>query len=580
MNVRRKLEIAACSKGGFFARLCNAPLAIVLLFFLFTLPFSFHYQLYYPDEMYYTDGALTMQQDGDFLTPKHWSGSSRFNKPILTYYVVLAGHTLFGTSPFSSRIFFLIAGACTVLLVFFAAETINGNKKTALLSAMIAASHPTIILSSTRSIPDILLALFLSLSVLGLAGIIRFGNKVPVKYLWFFYLGLALAFSVKGLPAVALGGLAWLFLLMNPWGRISFRTLWHWPSVLVSLGVAFWWFAAMYSIHGVFFLGGFLGDQVGVRMGSAWLRSLFQFGLALVLVVALFFPWFVFLPWKRKKIAPIFSEFSSGQKSFFILVIIWVVAIVIMSALVTKFYERYLLPVVPAMAIALAMSLVHFDFGRHKMSWILLRLLNGINVLIVALALLISVILGATLLNWVILIISVCVLVLSFSKQRVGQYLPQWVSINVLLILFVSSILTSLISLPGMGEQAKQFIAERHEPITGTVAFSGNQYHGSRIRLGLGLPVRVDNFEEGTGSGHLQHYAYCIVDEKIKNEVDHTNWTCEIMTSTWEKIPAVEIFLSLFTGKFDEVKSNNQRKYYWIERKDLNDIDQVPNVSQ
>jgi len=580
MNLQLKSDTCRKYFRSLFDGYGSKPLFIVLAFFLFTLPFASHYHLYYPDEMYYTDGALCMQQEGDYLTPRHWSGAERFNKPILTYYVVLLGHSLFGVSPFSSRILFLLAGSITILLVFFAARIISRNDRTAALSAMIVSSHPTLILSSTRSIPDILLALFLTLSVLGIAGILRFGNKTPVKYLWFFYLGIALAFSVKGLPAVALGGLAWLYLLINPWKKIAFSKVWHWPSIVSSLAVASWWFIVVYCIHGTTFIEGFLGDQVGVRVGSVLLRSLLQFVLASVLMLALFFPWFAFLPWKKGKIGAIFLNADSDQKSYIVLVFVWIIAIVMMSALVAKFYERYLLPVVPAMAILVAIMLDRYDFSRRKVSWVLFRFLNWINLLMVALAILMSVAIGNAVINWVILSVSVCVLFASFSLRKPEPHLPQWITLNILLILFVSTVLTHPISLPGMGEQAKYFLDRREGKLEGPVAFSGDQYHGSRIRLGMGVAVKVDNYPEGTGLENLRAYNYLVVDEKIKDQIDTSFWSCETLTSNWEEIPAGEIFWSLFSGQFDEVRRRNLRNYYWMERKCLNNINKVSNISQ
>jgi 4-amino-4-deoxy-L-arabinose transferase-like glycosyltransferase len=266
-----------------------------MFFLLLVAPFALQYHFFFPDEMYYLDGAIFMQQNHDYLTPTTHSGELRFNKPILSYYLVLLGHKLFGINAFSSRFFFLLAGALTVLLAYCIGKTISNNKHTASLSAMIAASHPILILSSTRSIPDILLALFVTLSALGVAGLIRFGNKAPTKYLWFFYLGLAFAFEVKGLPAAALGGLAFVFLLVSPAEKISIKKLLHWPSLLITIILAFWWFAVMYSLHGNLFIEGFMEDQVGVRFRTFALRFLSQFVLAVLMMAGFFLPWVLLL---------------------------------------------------------------------------------------------------------------------------------------------------------------------------------------------------------------------------------------------------------------------------------------------
>src|SRR5690606_34169795 len=177
--------------------------------------------------------AVTMIQNKDYLTTYLGSGELRFKKPILTYWGVLAGFELFGISPFSSRIFFLLAGALTVILVYKIAMVTFADKKIAILSSLIAASHPVLILSSTRSIPDILLALCITFSAWGFAGLLTYGNLAPKKHLSIHYVGLGLPFQATGLPAVAIGGLGLLYLLFNPWQRISLKTLLYFPAIVV-----------------------------------------------------------------------------------------------------------------------------------------------------------------------------------------------------------------------------------------------------------------------------------------------------------------------------------------------------------
>src|SRR5690606_773289 len=115
-----------------------------------------------------------MVQDGDYLTTYLGSGELRFKKPILPYWTVLIGFKIFGISAFSSRLFFLLAGALTVWLAYRIGRLIFADRKIAYLAALIAASHPVLIFSSTRSIPDILLALCITLAALGFAGVLKF----------------------------------------------------------------------------------------------------------------------------------------------------------------------------------------------------------------------------------------------------------------------------------------------------------------------------------------------------------------------------------------------------------------------
>ena len=196
------------------------PWVVMAAFLALVGPFALSFHMHYPDEMYYSDAALKMLQNGDYLTTYLGSGELRFKKPILSYWAVLAGYKIFGITPLASRFFFWIAGAATVGLTYAAAKVALANTKTAGLAALIVASHPILIFSATRSIPDVLLAMTMTLAGLGFAGYLRFGNTTPKKYAWFLYLGLALAFEAKGLPAFALGGLGIAYLLFNPWNRI------------------------------------------------------------------------------------------------------------------------------------------------------------------------------------------------------------------------------------------------------------------------------------------------------------------------------------------------------------------------
>ncbi|MFL0682389.1 MAG: ArnT family glycosyltransferase [Algoriphagus aquaeductus] len=314
-------------------------------------PFALDFHMHYPDEIYYRDAAVKMLQNGDYLTTYLGSGELRFKKPILTYWAVLAGFKLFGVNEFGSRIFFLLAGAVTVGLTFLLAKTLFRNTKIAGFSALIMAANPVLILSSGRSIPDVLLVLTMTVSAVGFSGLLLDGEKAHQKYLWMMYLGLALAFEVKGLPAVALGGLGIGVLLFNPWKRVSWKKLLHIPALAVSLVIALFWFVAMWKIHGPTYLDSFLEDQVGIRVASRILL-IFQNGfLAAAMLAVMFLPWSALLfPNFKKTVQQLWKE----NPQFIVFALLWGLAILGMGALTSKFYERYLLPVAPVLAVWIA----------------------------------------------------------------------------------------------------------------------------------------------------------------------------------------------------------------------------------
>ena len=118
-----------------------------------------------------------------------------------------------------------------------------------MLAAFITASNPLVLMSASRSIPDILLVLFLTISAWGFLEILIAENPQK-KYYWFAYLGAALAFETKGIPAAAFAGVSMLFLVLNPWKRKKVNQILEPASLITAILVALSWFIIMYVEHG------------------------------------------------------------------------------------------------------------------------------------------------------------------------------------------------------------------------------------------------------------------------------------------------------------------------------------------
>jgi 4-amino-4-deoxy-L-arabinose transferase-like glycosyltransferase len=540
----------------------NTPWAVALAFLVLVAPFALQYQLHYPDEIYYTNGSLIMHQTGDYFTPHLANGNLRFNKPIVTYWVVLAGHWLFGFNPVGARFFFLLAGALTVLLTFAMAKLLTNNKNVALLSSLIVASHPTIILSSTRSIPDILLCLFTTLTALGVAGLIKHGAHAPKRYLWYFYMGIALAFEVKGLPALAMGGLAGVYLLANPWQRIPFKTFVHLPSLLVSMAVAFSWYVAMYLLHADVFISSFMEDQVGIRVGKAVVQAVKFLFMGILFFIGLLLPWILFSVPKFKERVQTIKAQAPQLKAFSGFTVLWVAAILGMSALVVVFYERYLLPVVPVAAVWLAQFLTSKSEQNKRyaqaIQWFFVAF-NG------------ALILFGGFLNWGIgtngleiakFIVSVALLVWAVGNVVRLRHVYLNVALLILLVFFNATLASSPISIPGHAEQARSFLNYNAELRGSTIGFYGNIHVSSRMRMGFGDALRLVDAPEGNANPHsfgqwivedvhLPQFAGVIAEQK------------EICTN-WEEIKVDVILRSIVDGTYPTLLQQTGKKYYWV----------------
>ena len=541
------------------------PWLLLLLFCGLIGPFALDFHMHYPDEIYYRDAAVKMLQTGDYLTTYLGSGELRFKKPILTYWAVLAGFKLFGVHAFGSRFFFLLAGAATVGLTYLLGKTVFGDRRIAGTAALISASNPILIFAATRSIPDVLLVLTMTGSALGFAGILRDGEQAKKKFLWLLYLGLGFAFEVKGLPAVALGGIGILYLLFNPWKRISWKKLFYLPALILALCIALFWFVAMWKLHGPVFLASFLEDQVGTRVTSRVLLVLQNGTVASLLLVGIFLPWVALaIPKLKSTLVNAWKE----NPQFFAFAILWGLAILGMGALTSKFYERYLLPVAPVLALWLAWILVRGGgLDRAKGMKIaavfllsLVALLVGVNAWLLGTG-------SADGLSFVYVGIGILFLgygVWEFLRSDILP--PKVLTLSLLFLFFQVTGITRLISLPHQGSQVAKVVEEIG--LEGPIGFAGNFHEGSKIRMSLGPAYEVVDLPRDGWKEEAKGYNYLILEDRLLSEWDTVGYKEVRVASTHLDSKAIPDFLrASSSAEREELREERAKRYYFLQKK-------------
>lgn len=534
-------------------------------------PFALSFHMHFPDEMYYTNAAVKMLQNGDYLTTYLGNGELRFRKPIGTYWVVLAGFKLFGVSALASRIFFLLAGALTVGATYWLAKLLFEDRKVAGVSALIIAANPVLILSATRSIPDVLLGLTMTVSAVGFAGLMRFGDLAPKKYLWILYLSMALAFEIKGLPAIALGGIGMLYLLFNPWKKISFKTFLHLPSIAVATFIGLFWFVAMWKIHGPTYLDSFVEDQVGSRVTSRYLLIFKNGLLALAILIAIYIPWILLVIPKFKETT---KKSWSENAVFFGFAILWGLGILGMGAMTAKFYERYLLPVAPVLAVLLGWLLVRggFEFRKSGLkisTWFFLSL----SLIVGLFGLWINFQLGSSIWIYLQLLLGFAFLVYLFRLTVKNEKLPKALAYSFLLLFFLLSTATAKISLPEQGEQFSAFVAANSIDQKEEIGFVGNIHTSSKIRVFLGSDFYMTDI---TGEKKLTEeevvkeasaYKYLIVEDKYLSMLPVSEYEVQVGSVNWDSKKIPFLLQNLNDPSFDSLVRENGKIYYWLEKK-------------
>ncbi len=117
------------------------------------------------DESYYTVSAMNMLKRGEPFTPYYFD-HYRLNKPILTYWIVMASYAVLGVSMWSGRVPFLIVAVLTIVYTYRLGLLLLKDKNKALLSAVILSSTYNFVSFSRIAMTDPLLMVFCLLSLL------------------------------------------------------------------------------------------------------------------------------------------------------------------------------------------------------------------------------------------------------------------------------------------------------------------------------------------------------------------------------------------------------------------------------
>ncbi len=528
---------------------------IVLLFLLYSAPGALDFVFHYPDEKYYTDSVLQMIEKGDYFTPYKADGSPRFLKPILTYWILIGSYKIFGVSTFSSRIFFWLAGALLVLVTFLMVKSVTKNKKTATIAAFITASNPLVLLSCSRSIPDIFLTLFLTLSTWGFLEILLSEQRKKIHF-WMAYLGAAFAFETKGLPAIAFAGISMLFLVLNPWKKVKIKQLFEPYSITAALFIAFSWFIIMYFKHGATYFESFFADQVGDRISSRTIQVLKNSALGIVNLFAFFIPWVFIAFSKPQELKSFFNTADNRIKSILGFILTWVILVIIMSGAVFKFYDRYILPVVPLISFYFAIVFMQTKTAFNKT---VISILVGLNVIL----LLVNTLYSAFILPDTVIILGTFTGFILLSSWKLGFFKHiTWetaIANGILLFYFNAFILLYPLLMPNPGKQLVNNLYNQGLRTTDKVYVYGNIRAASNLRIQSKNKLNVVTMDTVFVLPNEPNH-FLVFDGKERNKLDLDNYKVFNGSEEWMRV-TVEKFPGFMQRSVKNIKDRGT-KYF------------------
>jgi 4-amino-4-deoxy-L-arabinose transferase-like glycosyltransferase len=134
---------------------------------LVLLPRLGDYGLWDPWEPKYAQSVREMWERGSYMIP-YYRDDARLAKPILTYWSIMAGSTVFGLNEFGARIGGVVAALGSLLAVLYAVTRLRG-RRAGLLAALVLCTLPQFHLLARQASPDVFLFTGLGLSLLFLA---------------------------------------------------------------------------------------------------------------------------------------------------------------------------------------------------------------------------------------------------------------------------------------------------------------------------------------------------------------------------------------------------------------------------
>ncbi len=323
------------------------------------------------DEAFYAEASREMVETGDWLTP-HYNYAPRFQKPILYYWLTAATFVVAGASEFASRFWSATAGLGLVLVTAAAAFRWYG-RHAAEAAGLIAATSFGYFAVARMALPDLPLAFFVTLAIWtamvglfesreagfavdGAAGGARLNTDArPLGWLLVSAAAAGLAFLTKGpigvvIPAVVLAPLAAI-----EWQRFRLRPAHALAAAAVFLAVAAPWYVEMWRVHGAdYYRSFFIGDNLE-RFATTRYNEPRGFWFYGPVIVAGLLPWSPFL---LLLVPPAIRAIR--RRRFAVLTIrllTWFVPPFIVFTMSVGKQPRYVLPLLPPLAILIAREL-------------------------------------------------------------------------------------------------------------------------------------------------------------------------------------------------------------------------------
>ncbi|NOT28210.1 MAG: glycosyltransferase family 39 protein [Acidobacteria bacterium] len=299
------------------------------------------------DEGFYAEAAREMVESGDWLTPR-FNYEDRWEKPVLYYWLTAATYVVTSPTEAAARWWSALSGLGLVLLTWAMARRMMKQDDAAWLAGAIVATCYGYFAMARLALPDLPLTFLVTLTIWG--GIERRWLLVGAAA--------GLGFLMKGpialvVPALVLAPIWWRERATAPI-RIGDLAI----AALVGAAIGLPWYVAMTVKHGAPYLQSFfVGDNLE-RFATSRFNDPRAPWFYVPIVVGGLFPWSMYLlilPW------PSIIAIARGRRLVTQIewrLLAWILLPLVFFTISIGKQPRYILPVLPPIAILLAQSIM------------------------------------------------------------------------------------------------------------------------------------------------------------------------------------------------------------------------------
>jgi 4-amino-4-deoxy-L-arabinose transferase-like glycosyltransferase len=307
------------------------------------------------DEAFYAEASREMVASGDWVTP-HYNYERRFQKPILYYWLTSATFLATGPSEAGARLWAALAGVGLVLVTAAAGRRWY-DEATGLLAGAIVATNFGYFSMGRMALPDLPLTFCITLAIWAALVSTLEQERSPRKFVILAALGLGLGFLMKGPVGLLVPAIVILPVLMIERRSIGLNPSDIVVGFLIMIAVAMPWYVLMWVRHGNDYLQSFFVGDNFERFVTDRFNDPRPWWFYLPVVAGGLLPW---TPLALTWLGPI-TQFLRGRRSIGTIdlrLLLWALLPLIFYSISVGKQPRYVLPVLPPLALLLASSIV------------------------------------------------------------------------------------------------------------------------------------------------------------------------------------------------------------------------------